>query len=295
MRQFILGAADVAYAIGATPELAASGAVGFYYLEDGKLTVSDNGAKMKGEGAIVLGRTSAEGGPVILPFYNNHFSFVKSSYNAAKTFVAKFTIPDVTVMEDHSVIFVKKGIQFNERANWTATVHAYKTSETVDMVAKKIADYVNNNPLLGLTAKASAAEVTVTATKPGVDYELVPADALFGMKINYNIRGKAALNDAEGIKKLADMAAADAGFEYTYRDSYMYLYPNYPLDSLAQPKKADYGFTVFTLRFAVPRATKTRDEVVHQIVQIAIPNKDANVVGDAVTAIETALKAMAEL
>ena len=292
MRQFILGAADVAYATGATPELAASGAVGFYYLKDGKLTVSAKGAEMKGEGAIVLGRTSAEGGPVILPFYNNHFSFVKSSYKAAKTFVAEFTIPDVTVMEDHSVIFVKKGIQFNERANWTATVHAYKTSETVDMVAKKIADYVNNNPLLGLTAVASAIKVTVTATKPGVDYELVPADALFGMKITYITRGEAALNDAEGIKKLADMAAADAGFEYTYRDSYMYLYPNYPL---AQPKKADYGFTVFTLRFAVPRATKTRDEVVHQIVQIAIPNKSASVVGDAVTAIETALEAMAEL
>lgn len=295
MRQFILGAADVAYATGATPELAASGAVGFYYLKDGKLIVSDTGAEMKGEGAIVLGRTSAEGGPVILPFYNNHFSFVKSSYKAAKTFVAKFTIPDVTVMEDHSVIFIKKGIQFNERANWTATVHAYKTSETVNMIAKKIADYVNNNPLLGLTAVADAAKVTVTATKPGVDYELVPADALFGMEIAYNTRGEAALNDAEGIKKLADMAAADAGFEYTYRDSYMYLYPNYPLDPLAQPKKADYGFTVFTLRFAVPRATKTRDEVVHQIVQIAIPNKSANVVGDAVTVIEPALKVMAEL
>ena len=198
-------------------------------------------------------------------------------------------------MEDHSVIFVKKGIQFNERANWTATVHAYKTSETVNMIAKKIADYVNNNPLLGLTAVADAAKVTVTATKPGVDYELIPADALFGMEITYTTRGEAALNDAEGIKKLADMAAADAGFEYTYRDSYMYLYPKYPLDPLAQPTKTDYGFTVFTLRFAVPRATKTRDEVVHQIVQIAIPNKSASAVGDAVTAIETALKAMAEL
>lgn len=33
MRQFILGAADVAYATGATPELAASGAVGFIILK----------------------------------------------------------------------------------------------------------------------------------------------------------------------------------------------------------------------------------------------------------------------
>ena len=65
--------------------------------------------------------------------------------------------------------------------------------------------------------------------------------------------------------------------------------------SILLPKKTDYGFTVFTLRFAVPRATKTRDEVVHQIVQIAIPNNSASAVGDAVTAIETALKAMAKL
>ena len=35
MRQFILGAGDVAYATGATPELTASGAVGFYYLKVG--------------------------------------------------------------------------------------------------------------------------------------------------------------------------------------------------------------------------------------------------------------------
>lgn len=33
MRQFILGAGDVAYTTGATPELAASGAVGFTILK----------------------------------------------------------------------------------------------------------------------------------------------------------------------------------------------------------------------------------------------------------------------
>lgn len=295
MRQFILGAADVDYATGATPELAASGAVGFYYLEDGKLNVSVTGAEMKGEGAIVLGRTSAEGGPVILPFYNNHFSFVKSSYKAAKTFVAEFTIPNVTVMEDHSVIFVKKGIQFNERSNWTASVHVYKSTETAAQVAQKLADYVNNNLELGLTAVAASDKVTVTAVKAGVDYELVPADALFGMDVTYTTRGEAGLNTAGDIQKLADMAAADAGYEYTYRDSYNYLYPKYPLDPLAQPKETDYGFTVFTLRFAVPRATKTRDEVVHQIVQIAIPNKNTSAIGNAVTAIEIVLEAMAEL
>jgi hypothetical protein len=50
----------------------------------------------------------------------------------------------------------------------------------------------------------------------------------------------------------------------------------------------DAGYTIFTLRFAVPREMKTRDEVVHQIVQIAFPTG-----ADAITTVETILKAIA--
>ena len=73
------------------------------------------------------------------------------------------------------------------------------------------------------------------------------------------------------ITDLANKAAADAGIEYTYRDTYTELYPAYPINPLKQPDSADAGYTIFTLRFAVPREMKTRDEVVHQIVQIAFP------------------------
>ena len=79
----------------------------------------------------------------------------------------------------------------------------------------------------------------------------------------------APLNNAEQIKDLANKAAADAGFVYTYED--VDVNPGYPLNPLAQPDSADVGYTIFTLRFAVPRHTKTRDEVVHQIVQVAFP------------------------
>ena len=100
--------------------------------------------------------------------------------------------------------------------------------------------------------------------------------------------GLPAYGDAAYITDLANKAAADAGIEYTYRDTYTELYPAYPINPLKQPDSADAGYTIFTLRFAVPREMKTRDEVVHQIVQIAFPTEAA-----AITTVETILKAIA--
>ena len=85
---------------------------------------------------------------------------------------------------------------------------------------------------------------------------------------------------------MANKAAADAGFEYTY-DEFAGLYPAYPLNPLAQSDKADTGFTVYTIRFAEPRDMKTRDEVVHQIIQIAYPTGSA-----AIATLKTILDAL---
>ena len=51
----------------------------------------------------------------------------------------------------------------------------------------------------------------------------------------------------------------------------------YPLNPNAGTNTTDTGYTVYTLRFAVPRDVKTRDELVHQIVQIAIPTGAAQI------------------
>ena len=155
-----------------------------------------------------------------------------------------------------------------------ASIHVFKDTETAEQVAAKIANYVNNNTAtLGLTAAVSTATVTVTATEPAVDYEITMADALSGTTVTYTTRGEIGIADAEAIKKMANMAAADAGFEYTYMDDVHYLYPNYPLNPNTGTNTTDAGYTVYTLRFAVPRDVKTRDELVHQIVQIAIPTE----------------------
>ena len=61
------------------------------------------------------------------------------------------------------------------------------------------------------------------------------------------------------------------GYEYTYDDDLGALYPKYHFNPLAQADGEDSGFNIYTLRFAEPRMVKTRDEVVHQIVQIVVP------------------------
>lgn len=271
MRNFLLAGNVAAIAASTAIDKAPAGALGFYYMNNGVPTVDATGKLITGYGQIVMGRASKDGGPIIIPFYNKDFSYSKSTYSAAKTFTAKFTVPEPVIMCDHTVIFTKKGIQFNERSNWTASIHVFKDTETAEQVAAKIANYVNNNTAtLGLTAAVSTATVTVTATEPAVDYEITMADALSGTTVN-TTRGEIGIADAEAIKKMANMAAADAGFEYTYMDDVHYLYPNYPLNPNTGTNTTDAGYTVYTLRFAVPRDVKTRDELVHQIVQIAIP------------------------
>lgn len=272
MRNFLLAGNVAAIAAATAIDKAPAGALGFYYMNNGVPTVDATGKLITGYGQIVMGRASKDGGPIIIPFYNKDFSYSKSTYSAAKTFTAKFTVPEPVIMCDHTVIFTKKGIQFNERSNWTASIHVFKDTETAEQVAAKIANYVNNNTAtLGLTAAVSTAIVTVTATEPAVDYEITMADALSGTTVTDTTRGEIGIADAEAIKKMANMAAADAGFEYTYMDDVHYLYPNYPLNPNTGTNTTDAGYTVYTLRFAVPRDVKTRDELVHQIVQIAIP------------------------
>lgn len=278
MRNFLLAGNVAAIAASTAIDKAPAGALGFYYMNNGVPTVDATGKLITDYGQIVMGRASKDGGPIVIPFYNKDFSYSKSTYSAAKTFTAKFTVPEPVIMCDHTVIFTKKGIQFNERSNWTVSIHVFKDTETANQVATKIANYINNNTVtLGLTAAVSAAIVTVTATEPAVDYKITMADALSGTNVTYTTCGEIGIADAEAIKKMANMAAADAGFEYTYMDDVHYLYPNYPLNPNTGTNTTNAGYTVYTLRFAVPRDVKTRDELVHQIVQIAIPTGAAQI------------------
>lgn len=275
MRNFIL-AANAAYPTGTS---LTAGQVSISYLNDGVETlVKDaNTAKgIKNRGMITWKNPNAELGQVVFPFYKKDLSYAVSEYTAATTFSANFTIPSVEASSDYTVIIVKNGVKFNERNKWTSTIHAGK-NDTVKTVANKIAAHINANTVgSGVSAvsdKSIQGKVTITAKKAGQPYTIVLADELQGLTVT-TTAGCPAINDAAAIKDMANKAAADAGFEYTY-DEFAGFYPAYPLNPLAQPDKADTGFTVYTIRFAEPRDMKTRDEVVHQIIQIAYPTDSA--------------------
>lgn len=288
MRQFILGA-KVAYATGTDLSKVPDGAVGFFYNKDGVPTVTATGKEITSEAMIVLGRSAEKGGPVVLPFFKNNFSYVKGDYTAATKFSATFTINTPKKAGDYSIIIVRKGTKFNERNKWTVTVRINSGMNDESQLAADFIAQINKIAIAsGITAtQTSRADVTVTAEEAGVDYEIIAADEL-SFTISKKTQGIPAYGDAKYVQDLAEKAAADAGFEYTYSEDCHYLYPNYPLNPLKQSDAADTGFTIFTLRFAEPRDVKTRDEVVNQIIQVAFPTATP-----AIATFETVCKALA--
>ena len=283
MRQFLLTKGT--YASGNDMSAIAEGAIGFYYNNDGVPTLDTDGTHVKkGEAMIVLGRSAANGGNVVIPFYNKNFSWNKMIHQASTKFNASITIPAITELGEYTIIICKKGVQFNERNKWTSSYNVKSLNDTPDNVAaaieKGIKNFAHN---LGISSSVSGATISITGLNDAVDFEILGADNLFGLTITQTHATKG-YADAAWISDLADKACADAGIEYTYRPEYIYLYENYPLNPLAQQNTTDPGYIVYTIRFAEPRRTKTTDEVVNQIVQIAMPKTAA-----AATDIETVL------
>ena len=274
MRQFLLTKGT--YASGNDMSAIAEGAIGFYYNNNGAPTLDNDGTHVKkGEAMIVLGRSAANGGNVVIPFYNKNFSWNKMIHQASTKFNASITIPAITELGEYTIIICKKGVQFNERNKWTSSYNVKSLSDTPDDVAaaieKGIKNFAHN---LGISSSVSGDTISITGLNDAVDFEILGADNLFGLTITQTHATKG-YADAAWISDLADKACADAGIEYTYRPEYIYLYENYPLNPLAQQNTTDPGYIVYTIRFAEPRRTKTTDEVVNQIVQIAMPKTAA--------------------
>lgn len=283
MRQFLLGK-SVAYPTALTS--LAVGQLAFVALVSGVETLDSGGTKIKDKGYIYLGKSDAKGGKLVVPIYKNNFSYSKMVYAASTQYTGNFTIADVVAGSDYTVVIVKKGVGFNERNKWTATVRA-KAADTADTIADALASQITANVGAGVTAAAAAGKVTITAKEKGIDYELTLGDDLFGIEVTQR-HATAAVADAKYITDLAIKAAADAGIEYTYQDAGELIYPDFPLNPLAQDDSADTGFTVYTIRFAEPREMKTVDQSINQIVQIAVPTGTA-----AIATIDKILAALA--
>lgn len=285
MRTFLLGSKSD---LGDDLTALTVGQLAFSALVNGQHTVDSDGTKIKDKGYIFLGKEDAKGGDVIVPIYKNKFSFTKMVYQAAGAYTGDFTIPAPTVGDDLTVVVVKKGVQFNERNKWTATMRV-KDGQDASACAKELTEQLNNNPASGVKAVAADAKITITAVNKGEDYKIALGDDLFGVAVT-ETPAVTPLADANYIKDLAMKAAADAGIEYTYQDPANLIYPGYPLNPLAQPDSVDAGYTVFTLKFAEPREMKTVDQSINQIVQIALPTGAA-----AIDKVETIIKAIADV
>lgn len=284
MRQFILGKGAYPTAI----PLTTGGQVAITYLNEGIETLVTDAASanaVTGRANIHYKHDDAKLGQTLYPIYKKHFTYVKGEYKAATKFSVEITITSAKAYTDYTVIVALQGKKFNERNKWTSTIHT-KDGDTVTTIAAALAKDINAKTIgSGMTAVASAGKITFTAVDSGIGYTIIPADELTNLPVTVLTKGFPAYGDVAYVKDLANKAAADAGFEYTYDE--LDIYPAYPLNPLAQPDSADVGFTIFTIRCAEPREMKTVDQVIHQIIQIAYPTGAA-----AITTVEGILKAL---
>lgn len=273
MRRFIL--CKGAYTQKAIDAIEAKN-IGVYHKVNGVDALTSKGTDVKAEANIVLGRALENGGKILVPIHKNAFSYVKMVYQPHATYSATVTVTAPAVAGDYTIIVAKKGVNFNERNKWTATVHVSDNDIEANMTAAQLADKltkaINGNVGSGVKATLSTATITITAVKAGVDYKVLTADNLMTVKPTETrpSTGIIGYGSAEYIKELANKAAADAGFTDTFEED-IDMYKNYPLDPLAGDPTTDVGYTIFTLKFAEPRAMKTVDQVVNQIVQVAFP------------------------
>ena len=285
MRQFLLGK-NVAYPTTAlSNDSVVDGAIGFYFRKSDKtISPTATGTEIIKDCMLIVNRPVDKGGHVVIPIHKNKFSYVKGVYQAGKVFKQVFTM-----IGEYSMIVALKGVGFNQRNKWTASVYIKDVNKTADELAEALAKAINNNTVGSkVVATASEATLTIDGQVVGMDYEIVPADLLTGLAATSTQKGEAAYGDAQYIIDLANKAAADAGFEYTYQEAGELMRPHYPLNPLEVSDAADKGFTIFTLSFAEPRDVKTRDEVVNQIVQVAFPTG-----AEQITTFETVCKALA--
>lgn len=227
--------------------------------------------------AIVCGR-GTDKMPINIPEVDlKSLAVEKATYAAGVKFSAKITIPTPTKGEEYTVVIVKKGVTFNERNSWTATTIA--KDNTAVNVAKEIVRQINANTMnLGVTASNSNGVITITGVNEGEDYVVYGADTLMGVEPTNVVTAKKAILDKVYVQDLASRCAADKGFNDVYPDGHT-IYPGYP------ENVPDSEFTMYTLRFAVPRAASKRvDEVVWQVVHIVVEKN-----GSAIAALDTIL------
>ena len=240
------------------------GEVGLAIMENGELHFNPAGEtadKFKQTFYLIVGREKELGGNISIPCSTNHLTITKTQLAEAVPYEGRVTIPEPTVDGHYTIILIKKGLKFNERNRWTATVPV-KVGDSAEAIAAKLAKYFEANANnLNITVAVEGAAITINSDD---DLTMVAADDLMGVEITETPASKGV--DKAWIENLANKCAADAGYLYTYQD--LDVNPGYPFNFKQFSEDNIEGFELLTLRFAVPRDNKTRDEVVHQVVHL---------------------------
>lgn len=252
-------------------------------LEEGALTfLNPNSdailsAKPTENFAIALGRANGQ-----LPFMISEVDVKSLHVTKASPVAGSAMVDTVTVAattKEVGFMIVKKGAVPHERNTNTFTIMGTGTAATD--AATLVADFAKRNKVMALpfTVTNSGAVITVTCTKTGELYTVV---GIGNVTVAETTPGKSATGDKAYIEQLASMCAAGKGFNDTDAQGREFL-PGYP------ENVENTTYTVYTLRFAVPRVSaKTRDEVVNQLVHIAVPTSGSGA-SARTTAIETIL------
>ena len=216
---------------------------------------------------------------------------MKTPYFGGAKPVYTVTIPTVAPGNTYTVVLVKKGKVPHERNTWTATESVFIDDNTTDAddIAEKLANYflaMVETGSLDVSVSVSSNVITITGLKYNEDFVVLAGDDLPKTAIANTTKFAQRVGDKAYVEELASKCAAGRGFTDTYRDGDT-IYPGYPIEV------PDTNYNIYTLRFATNRkASKTRDERVHQLIHIAVPVEATNS-GDTSAAwytyIETAL------
>lgn len=226
--------------------------------------------------AIALGR-GAGLAPIIIPEVDiNTLSISKSLPTVGVAFSRTFTFPTPVAGTEYGITFIKKGLNLRERSNFSVSIVAKTTTAATEASALKTA--IENSYGDKFTVTLSTAAITITAKTVGEQWEAKFIDGLIGTSFSTSVEAKKAVGDKEYILDLMDKCAADKGFRYLtpdgadtykgYPESVENLVPN----TSGSAGASTAGYAIYTLRFAVGRdSAKTTDEVVNQVVHIALP------------------------
>lgn len=178
------------------------------------------------------------------------------------------TVDNMVEGDIYTVILTKKGVGFNERANWTLEYVTTSDNDTVANICAAIAAQVEAK-MLPFSVTDNSTDVVLEVTD-GSDWAVTVADDFEGTAVitqDYI----PATGDTAYVKKLARECAANKGFEYLADDG-IELYPGFP-EAVAADK-----YIIYTLRWRVSRdSAKTRDERVWQLLHIAVPTTSTSV------------------